>query len=139
MNHDYEHTEFSKALLAGVFGGISATVLSLAFNFIFRGTMAFNLSEIINVSTIIFALLLVVTIAGLIFYVFHHYLKNGSLIFQAVAVVLTLLLLLGTTYIQRSPNPVLTVEFRELLEGIIVITALCVVFIIPFLFKHDYV
>ncbi len=139
MNHDYEHTEFSKSLLAGLFAGITATVLSLIFNSFFRGTIGFHLSELINVSTIIFALLLVVTLAGVCFYFFHHYLKYGGLVYQALGIGLTILLLFGASYVQRSPDPALAIEFRELLTGIIVITALCVVFIIPFLFKHDYV
>jgi hypothetical protein len=139
MNHDYEHTEFSKSLLAGVFAGITAIVLSLLFNAFFRGTIGFHLSALINVSTIIFALLIVVTLAGVGFYFFQHYLKNGGIVYQILSVVFTVLLLLGTSYVQRSPDPALAIEFRELLYGIIVITGLCVVFVIPFLFKHDYV
>ena len=55
MNYDYEQTEFSKSLLAGVFTGITATTLSLLFNAFFRRFIGFSLSDIINVSTIIFA------------------------------------------------------------------------------------
>ena len=139
MNYDYEQTEFSKSMLAGVFAGISAVVFSLLFNAFFRGTIGFHLSAIINVSTIIFALLIMVTIAGVVFYFFHHYIKKGTIIFQIVAVLLTVLLLIGTSYVQRSPNAMLATEFRELLTGIISITAICIVFIIPFLYKTDYV
>ena len=139
MNHDYEQTEFSKSLLAGVFAGITATVLSLVFNAFFRRIIGFNLSDIINVSTLIFALILIVTTAGIIFYFFHHYIKKGTFVFQIAAVIITLLLIASTTQIQRSANPGLSIEFRELLWGIISITGVCTVFIIPFLFKHDYI
>ena len=139
MNHDYEQTEFSKSLLAGVFAGITATVLSLVFNAFFRRILGFNLSDIINVSTLIFALILIVTTAGIIFYFFHHYIKKGAFVFQIAAVIITLLLIASTMQIQRSANPGLSIEFRELLWGIISITGVCTVFIIPFLFKHDYI
>lgn len=139
MNHDYEQTEFSKSLLAGVFAGITATVLSLVFNAFFRRIIGFNLSDIINVSTLIFALILIVTTAGIIFYFFHHYIKKGTFVFQIAAVIITLLLIASTMQIQRSANPGLSIEFRELLWGIISITGVCTVFIIPFLFKHDYI
>lgn len=139
MNHDYEQTEFSKSVLAGLFAGIIATVLCLLFNAIIRYSIGFHLSEMINVSTIIFAMLILVTLAGIVFYFFHHYIKKGGFVFQAVSVALTALMLIGTQSIQRSAIPSLTIEFRELLTGIIVITALCVVFIIPFLYKNDYV
>jgi len=139
MNHDYEQTEFSKSLLAGVFAGISATVLSLLYNTAFRGIIGFSLSDIVNVATIIFALMTVVTIAGVIFYFFHHYVKKGTIVFQIAAALITVLLILGSLQIQRSDNPVLSKEFRELLWGIISITGICTVFIIPFLYKNDYV
>ncbi len=138
MNYDYEQTEFSKSLLAGTFAGIMATTLSLLFNAFFRGIIGFSLSDIINVSTIIFALMIVVTIAGIIFYFFHHYIKKGTVVFQIAAVIITLLLIAGTMQIQRSANPGLSSEFRELLWGIIGITGICTAFFIPFLFKHDY-
>jgi hypothetical protein len=139
MNHDYEQTEFSRSLLAGVFAGIAATILSLLYNTFFREFTGFPLSQIINVSTIIFILVLIVTIAGVVFHLFHHYLKNGTLVYQIAGILLTVLFIFGAMQVQRSPSAVLSVEFRELLSGIILITGLSVVFFIPFLFRHDYV
>lgn len=139
MNHDYESTEFSKSLLAGVFAGITATVLGLIYNSWFRSTVGFPLSEIINVSTIIFIVILMVTIAGLIFYLFHHFFKQGTLIFQLAAILSTILMVVATMSIQRSADPIISKEFRELLIGIICITGACSIFIIPFLYKHDMV
>ncbi len=138
MNYDYEQTEFSKALLAGVFAGITATVLSLLYNSFYREFKGFPLTEIINVPTIIFSLILLVTIAGLIFYLFHHYFRKGTIIYQAAGIMLTLLLIAATMYVQRSGNLTLSREFRELLIGVIIITGISSVIFVPFLFKHDY-
>jgi len=138
-NYSYEETEFSKSILAGLFAGIAATVLSLIYNAWVRQTTGFHLSDMINVSTIIFILTLFVTIAGYVFYLFHHYLKKGSSLFQVAAIVVTLLLIFGAMQVQRSPDPTISKEFRELILGIIGITGLCTIFIIPFLYNHDYV
>ncbi|MBS1752892.1 MAG: hypothetical protein KF741_11115 [Ferruginibacter sp.] len=139
MNFEYDQTEFSKSLLAGLFAGITATVLCLLYNAIIRYSIGFHLSEMINVSTIIFAMLILATLAGIVYYFFRHYIKKGGLIFQALSVLITVLLVIGTQSVQRSSIPSLTIEFRELLTGIIIITALCVVFIIPYLYKHEIV
>ena len=139
MNYDMHHTEFTKSLLAGVFAGIAATVFSLLFNTFFRGYTGFFLSELINVSTVIFIVLTLGTIAGPIFYLFHHYLKNGTIVFQLLSVLLSILLLLAGLQVQRSTDAVVSKEFRELLAGVITITGLCISFGIPFLYKHDYI
>ena len=138
MNHDYEQTEFSKSVLAGVFAGIAATILSMVFNAYFRAMIEFSLSEIINVSTIIFISILATTLSGIMFYLLHHYLKKGTVIFQLLSVVFTAILIVGVMYIQRSSDPMVSNKFRELLIGIIGITSLCTIFLVPFLFRHDY-
>ena len=139
MNYDMEHTEFTKSLMAGVFAGIAATVISLLFNTFFRGYTGFFLSEIINVSTVIFALLTLGTIAGPVFYFFHHYLKTGTALFQFASIIITILLVIGGMQVQRSTDAIATKEFRELLAGVIIITGLCISIGIPFLYKHDYI
>ncbi len=139
MNYDMHHTEFTKSLLAGVFAGIAATVISLLFNTFFRGYTGFFLSELINVSTVIFTLLVLGTIAGPVFYFFHHYFKAGTILFQIAAIIVTAILIIGGLQVQRSADPVASKEFRELLTGVTVITGLCISFGIPFLYKHDYI
>jgi len=136
---NYEPTEFSKSLLAGLFAGITATCVSLVFNAWIRKTTGFPLSDMVNVSTIIFIVTLLVTIAGVIYYLFHHYFRKGSALFQIAAIVVTGLLIAAIMQVQRSDDPLLSKEFRELVSGIIGITGVCTIFIIPFLFKHDYV
>ena len=135
----YEPTEFSKSVLAGLFAGITATFASLIFNALIRKATGFPLSDMVNVSSIIFIVTLLVTIAGVIYYLFHHYFRRGSGLFQLAAIIVTALLIAGIMQVQRSDDPVLSKEFRELVSGIIGITGLCTIFIIPFLYKHDYV
>lgn len=135
----YNELEFEKSVMSGLFAGITATVLALIYNAYFRGYTNFSLSMIINVSSIIFALTILLTIAGIIFYEFHHFIKNGTLLFRIAALIVTAVLLFGVQYIRRSSNPTDAEEFRQLLIGIIAITGFCTVFLLPFLYKHDYI
>ena len=135
----YNEIEFEKSVMSGLFAGIAATVLALIYNAYFRQYTDFSLSMIINVSSIIFALTILLTIAGIIFYEFHHFIKNGTLIFRAASLLITALLLFGVQYVQRSSNPAEAQQFRQLLIGIIAITGFCTVFLLPFLYKHDYI
>ena len=137
MNHDYESTEFSKSLLAGLFAGIAATVVNLLYNFYIRRATGFSLSEIINVSTIIFISILLMTVAGLFFYLFHHYLKNGTLIYKIISVLFTLLGVYFSMTVQRSQNPLVSTEFRELLLGVVIISGVFSSFIIPYLYSSN--
>lgn len=139
MNYDMQHTEFTKSLMSGVFAGIGGTVICLLFNTFYRGYTGFFLSDLINVSTVIFVVLSLGTIAGTVFYFFHHYFKKGTLIFQLSAAAITILLVIIGLQVQRSADPTATREFRELLTGVTIITGLCICAGIPFLYRHDYI
>ncbi|MDB5203774.1 MAG: hypothetical protein JWQ27_3183 [Ferruginibacter sp.] len=139
MEQEFDSTEFSKSVLAGLFAGIAATVLSLIFNSYFRLYTHYPLSELVNVSTIIFSLVLIVTIAGFIFYLFHHYMKRGAIVYQFVWVAVTALLIMFAMQVQRSADPLQTKQFRELLTGVILITGACTIFMVPLLYKKDVV
>lgn len=139
MNYDLEHTTFSKSVLAGLFSGLIATMLCLLYNAIFRSVTVFSLSELINISTISFSILLSVTIAGLIFYSFDYFFKNGILLFKIVSLVITGILVLLCFQVNRTQILIFNIDFRQLLSGIVLITGLCIAGLIPFFFKHDYI
>lgn len=138
MDYEYKTTEFSRSLLAGVFAGILACVLALVYNAFFRRFINFSMSEIVNVSTIIFSSILMVTIAGIVFYYFHHYMKRGTLVFQVVTTLVTIFLIAWATQVQRTVDPVASMEFKELLIGIICIVGICTIVVIPFLYRRNY-
>jgi len=137
MNYDYEQTEFSKALLSGLFAGILATLANLIYNFIFRGITEFNPSSIINVSSIIIVSVLVVTIAGIIFYLFNHHIKRGSIIFRIFFFALTVVAVYFSMQAPLSSDALVTKQFDELLAGIVVILGAFIVFYVPYLFDHE--
>lgn len=137
MNYDYEQTEFSKALLSGLFAGIFATFANLIFNFIFRGLTQYNPSAIINVSSIIIMSVLLVTIAGVIFYLFHHYIKGGDILFRIFFAVITVIAVYYAMQVQRSSDATISKQFQELLSGVIIILGGFIVLYVPYLFNHE--
>jgi len=139
MNYDYKQTEFSKAVLSGLFAGIVATCANLLFNMIFRGITQFNPSAIINVSSIIMGSVLVLTIAGLLFYFFQHYIKGGSLLFRIFFLLLTAIAIYFSVQVQRSTDATVSKQFEELLSGIVLISGIIIIFYIPYLFRHEHI
>ena len=137
MNYDYEQTDFSKAILAGLFAGITATLANLVYDFFYRDVTGFALSQIINVTSIILFSTLLLTIAGVIFHLFQHYLKNGSRIYTVVFTLLTLISVYAGMHVQRSADPVITNEFKYLFLGVIVILGALAAFFIPYLYHHN--
>lgn len=139
MNRDFESTEFSRSLLAGVFAGITAVIVGLIYNYIYRASTGFSLSDLINVSTMIFILISALTVAGLIYYLCHHYFKQGNLIYILMSMLFTVVAVFFAMQVNRTTDPVATHQFRYLLAGVLVITGFLASFFIPFLYKKDIV
>jgi hypothetical protein len=137
FNYDYEPTEFSKSVLAGVFSGIAATLTILIWNFYYRGVSGFSLSDIINVSSVIFVSVLLLTVGGLLVHVFHHYIKQGTIVYIVISVLITILLIYMLQGVERSPNPTIAAQFRKLMLGVTIIMGIYWSFVIPYLYNSD--
>ena len=135
MNNNNLNTPLSQSIMAGLFMGIVATIVSLVYNIIFREKSGFQLCSIINVSTIIFSVPFVLLLAGFLYsWMRTHKMKDVFFI------VLFILFTIGCIYldfhIQRSDDPAVNLQFRILLMGIIVITGISS-FFIPYLSTHE--
>src|SRR5436190_4918486 len=108
MNYDYKQTDFSKALLSGLFAGIIATLANLGYDFFYRDVTGFQLSQIINVPSIIMGSTLLLTIAGMGFYCFQHYIRNGGLFYKFIFILLTLLCVYLSIHVQRSADQLIS-------------------------------
>jgi hypothetical protein len=135
MEQENLHTPFSKAVMAGLFTGIIATVVSMLYNTIYRQATYFELSSIINVATLVFAVPLLLLVAGFLYYAFSK-LRSGAILYTIVMIVFTVLCIIWDFHIQRSADPVQTTEFRQLFLGIIIISGLAS-FFIPYLATHE--
>ena len=120
MNYVNEQTPFTKALLTGVFVGITSSVVCLVFNGIYRDQTGLAPSDIINVGSIIFGVNIAFLVIGLLYYVFTQ-IKKGEFLFITLFLILTVFLALKAEGVTRSADPLVTLQFRRLLLGIIII------------------
>lgn len=137
MSNDSGHTFFSRSVMAGLFAGIIATLANLMFNVFFREYSGFPLNDIINVSSIIFATCLTLTVAGLLYYVLERYLKRGMWFYIMLIVVLTVLGIRLAFQVERSDNPVWNLDFSELFLGVIAISGACAAILVPLLVRRE--
>ncbi|TKK69406.1 hypothetical protein FC093_08820 [Ilyomonas limi] len=137
MNHDYPQTRLSKTLLTGVFAGIIATLINLAYDFFYRDFAEFYPSDFINVSSIIFATMLLFTIAGIIYFFLNKLTKYGNIVYIVIFLILTIFCFYGSLHVMRSSNAMENQEFRGLLLGTVAVTGLLLTFFIPYLTTHD--
>ncbi len=132
MNYKYPQTPFAKAVLTGLFAGLTATLICLAYGFFFRFSTGFTMSSIINVPSIIIGCHIVLVVCGMLYYAARKTLgQMGKAIFILVFLLLTVFCVYKTGSIQRSPVHELTVQFRGLLGGILVIIGACISLLIP--------
>lgn len=137
MKYDYPQQSFlSKAVLAGVFAGIVATLANLTYDLVFRSATQFVPSQIINVATIIFTTMLVFTVAGVLYF-FANKIRQGTLLYIVLFGVLTVLCFSWGLHVRRSPDAKISADFRILLLGIVSITGLLTTFFVPYLMQHQ--
>jgi hypothetical protein len=137
--HDLNRTQpvsLSQALLTGLFAGIMATIVCMIFNVIYRDDTQFQLSDIINVSSLIFVVNIIFLLIGVAYYGFLKMSRRGDLVFIIVFALLTILLAWRSMYVHRSSDPVLNREFHYLLAGVVIIMGLFAAFGIPFLYHN---
>lgn len=132
MNYVNEQTPFTKALLTGVFVGITCSVACLVFNSIYRDQTGLAPSDIINVGSIIFGINISFLVIGLLYYVFTQ-IKKGEFLFITIFLILTIFLALKAEGVTRSEDPQVTLLFRRLLLGIIIIAGFGASVVLPFL------
>ena len=135
MDHEYKKTELSRSLMAGVFAGLGAVVACLLFEFIYRGITGYSGSAIINVNSIVFILMILFIIAGLIYDVFHHYVKRANLFYTLVAIAGTVI----TMFISMRIHAGGTNGIEGMVIGITIIAGLFAAVVVPMLYKSEWI
>jgi hypothetical protein len=133
MNSSYL-TTFSRALLTGVFAGISATFVCIIYNVIFRDETSYQLFNLINVSSLIFGVNIAFMLIGIIYYWFIKFLKRGEIIYIGVFILITILGIVKTSGIQRTDDVAANIQFHHLFIAMIVIWSMAASIGIPVLF-----
>jgi hypothetical protein len=121
-------------MMTGLFVGIVDTVICLAYNIGYRNYTGYLPSSLINVSSLIFGVNLLLLIIGIVYYFFLRTFKRGDVLFEVVVVGVTAWLIWKTAGLTRFDDPKLDSGFRGLLGGIVLILGASTI-CIPFLYR----
>ena len=135
MKEETYQTPFSMAILTSLFVGFFTTILCLIYDIIYRDKTGFPLSDIINVSSLIFVVNLLFFGIGFIYFEFVKRSRKGEFVFIGLFLLLIILGAIGAESVVRSPDHELTLQFRGLLLGVIIIIGVGIL-CIPLLFHN---
>jgi hypothetical protein len=122
-----------KEFMTALFVGIMDTVICLIFNVVYRDGGIYFSNDLINVSTLIFGILIIFGIIGIIYTVLVSTLEKGTILFMGLFLLLTVAGLWGAGSAQISPDMAENERFRGLLKGILWIMGVSAVAGIPLL------
>ena len=112
---------FFKALMTGLFIGIIDTVICLTYNIAYRDMSGYEPSALINVSSLIFAVNLLLLLIGIVYFLFTKIFGKRDFVFTTVFILLTVFLAWKAEIGHRFTDEGVNMGFRGLLTGIILI------------------
>jgi hypothetical protein len=126
---------FVKALMTGLFIGITDTIICLLYNLLYRdGGHGFFSSDLINVSSIIFGTNILFVVIGVLFFAFTKGAMKGEVIFSILFIVLTVIGAIAAAHVQRSADPAMNARFHGLLVGVVLIIGISAAVGMPLLY-----
>lgn len=136
MEYENLQTPFTKAFLTALFVGIVTSVVCLIYNSVYRDQTGLAPTDIINVGSIIFGVHIVFLLLGILFYLVRLWKRTGEIIYVVALLLLTAFLSWKAERVVRSTDQVVTLEFRGLLLGIVLIMGLAAAIVVPVLFHN---
>ncbi len=133
----YKYTLSTRGIMSGLFVGIAAAVINLAFDLAYRKITGYEFAEYININSIIFFTIPTLLVGGIIYSIILHYFKRGMIIYITLCVLLTILV----AFIPLGPHMMPTGEAmppaaRGLTMGVEIITGAMGSFAIPYFAEH---
>jgi membrane protease YdiL (CAAX protease family) len=120
MTNDQENV-FTRAMLTGLFIGVVDTLICLAYNIGYRDITGYTPSALINVSSLIFGVNLILLLIGMLYFVFIRLFGKRDIVFIAVFVLLTLFLIWKANTGHRFEDFALNKEWKGLILGVVAI------------------
>ncbi len=88
-------------MMTGLFVGIIDTLICLIYNIVYRSETGYLPSSLINVSSLIFMVNLLLLVIGIVFFFFLRASKRGDVLFEVVAIAVTAWLIWKTAGLTR--------------------------------------
>ncbi|RYE54191.1 MAG: hypothetical protein EOP48_12825 [Sphingobacteriales bacterium] len=130
------NTTFSDAILTSVFVGMLTTLACMAYYLGYKEVTGFPLSSLINVSSLIFLINVLFLVIGFIYYALLKASTKGEMFYIIGFVLLTIYSVWLAYHIHRSADPIVNLEFHQLLTGIFVIIGISAFTGIPVLYHN---
>jgi len=135
MNYEFEQTNLSRCLLAGILAGVMIVVINIMQIFFFGiSAVESSYSLIINPFTV-FLGGIIPTFLGALFYSFFSRIKNGNIIYIIIFGFLTFILA-KMSYHLHLKNQSLEIAFHQIFVSMIVVVGSFTTFIIPFIINN---
>jgi hypothetical protein len=133
----YKYNLSTRGILGGLFVGIAAAVINLAFDFIYRKITGYEFAQYININSIIFFTIPTLLVGGIVYSLMVQYIKRGAMVYMILCVILTTIV----AFIPLGPNMLPTGQqmpdsARGLTMGIEIITGAMGAFAIPYFAEH---
>lgn len=134
----YRYSLLSRGILGGLFVGIIAAAVNLAFDYIYRQSTNYQFSEYVNINSIIFFTIPTLVAAGIVYSIIKQYVKGGAVIYIILSLALTAVVAL---FVPLGPNMLpngneMPASARGLTTGIEIITGLFGAFALPYFAEH---
>lgn len=136
MDYEFRKPPFlTIAIFAGLFTGFILTLVNLIYDFIYRDITQYSYSQIINVSSIIFASVLLLVVAGVIYFFLVKFVKKGELLYSALYLIGTVLICAFLISYQYAPP--YSGGLKWLAAGVMALTGLFAMIGVPYFAKHN--
>ena len=119
--------------MTAIFVGFADAVLCLIFNIVYRTLRPDFSSAILNVSIIIFGMMLVFMLVGFVYVVIRMVFRHGDLIFAVLMAVLTVIMISGIQAAHLSADPIGNASLRGEFTAFALIAGLSAAIGIPLL------
>jgi hypothetical protein len=120
MNNE-QNSVFFKAMMTGLFIGIVDTIICLGYNIGYRDLTGYLPSAFINVSSLIFAINILLVVVGIVYFGFVRLFGKRDIVFVIAMLMVTAFCLWKLQTGHRFDNERLDGQFHGLLGGIILV------------------
>jgi hypothetical protein len=136
MDYEFGKPPFlTVSLFAGLFSGFVLTIVNLIYDFIYRDITQYAYSQIINVSSIIFMSMLLLVIAGFIYFFLVKFIKHGELLYLLFFIAATAIVCI--TILSHQYAAPYSGGFKYLSFGVVVITGLFAIVGLPYFVRNS--
>ena len=128
---------FTNSMMTGLFIGIIDTLICLAYNIGYRGFTGYTPSALVNVSSLIFAVNLLLLLTGIVYFLFRKVFGSKDYVYIVLAILFTGFLAWMTEIGHRFADATVNAESKGLLLGIVLILGASAISL-PFFYRSKF-